>query len=214
MLPAQECLGSNQLAAGDIGLGLVHQKQLIPLQGAAQVAFQIQPLHHLGVHFRGEELEIVAAIFLGGIHGGVGVLEQGHGVGAMIGKNTDTQAATDAEGTCFNYGLGGQGVQNPPGGDGNVAYFFYPVYHNDKFVASQAGDRVLVPRPFFEPGGDLVQEQVASGVAERVIDDFEVIEVEKQKGQLLFAPAGGGHGLAQAVLEKCAIGKAGDRVVI
>jgi hypothetical protein len=51
-------------------------------------------------------------------------------------------------------------------------------------------------------------------MTEGVLDDPEAVEVEEEDGQALAAPAGLGHGLAQAIEKELPVRQAGERVAI
>jgi hypothetical protein len=97
LLPADQGLDARDLTGDKIYLGLIVQQELIALDGAAQAAFKRLPLHRSEVHFRGEELEIVAAVFLGVVHGGVGILYERFRILAIGRIDADTNAAVDVQ---------------------------------------------------------------------------------------------------------------------
>ena len=61
--------------------------------------------------------------------------------------------------------------------------------------------------------GDRLQQQVADGVAERIIDGLEVIEVEEHQGRAAAGSIGQRDGQFQAFHGQAAIRQAGERVV-
>ena len=54
---------------------------------------------------------------------------------------------------------------------------------DDELVAAEAGDQVAGAHGGAQPVGHLDEQLVAGGVAERVVDDLEVVEVEEEAGQ-------------------------------
>ena len=88
------------------------------------------------------------------------------------------------------------------------------IQEDDKLVAAQAGNGVAFPDALGQAVRRLFQQRVADGVAQRVVDELEAIEIEKQDGQPLSVALGGGNGLFQAVGEKNPVRQAGQRVVI
>ena len=57
---------------------------------------------------------------------------------------------------------------------------------HDEFVAAEARDEILRPQHVAQPVGDRAQQLVAAGMAERVVDLLELVEVdEQQRRQLL-----------------------------
>ena len=60
------------------------QHQFLPLDGVAQIAFQVQLLQLLLLHLRREHARTVAPAALGLVHGRIGVAHQGIHVVAVI----------------------------------------------------------------------------------------------------------------------------------
>ena len=54
---------------------------------------------------------------------------------------------------------------------------------DEELVAALAGDQVAGPRHRPEPLGHLAQELVAGGVAEAVVHELEVVEVDEEHGR-------------------------------
>ena len=73
--PAYQRLYSRDLTRVEIYLRLIMQQELFALEGAAQATFEGLPLYGLQIHFRLEELEIVAPVFLGVVHRRVRILD-------------------------------------------------------------------------------------------------------------------------------------------
>jgi hypothetical protein len=62
MVPAQQCLESEDAAAGQVGAGLVLQLELPALDCVTQTVDQCKPLADCQRDLLGENLEIVAAL--------------------------------------------------------------------------------------------------------------------------------------------------------
>ena len=75
-VPAQQRLDAGDARRSQIELGLVVQRQLVALDGAAQARLQRQPLERQRLQSAVVELEVVLALFLGVVHRDVGVLHQ------------------------------------------------------------------------------------------------------------------------------------------
>ena len=81
------------------------------------------------------------------------------------------------------------------------------VRENGEFVAAESGegvhrfmvgmpaDRVTLPDRLAQPFRNVGQEHVAHRVAERIVDDFEAIQVDKQRGEVLVVSRGIGDGI-------------------
>ncbi len=79
-----------------------------------------------------------------------------------------------------------------------------------ELVAAEARDRVLRAHAAPQAPGGRDEHAVADVVAERVVDDLEVVEVDQQHGETLLARRERG---AEAFAERGAVGQLGQRVV-
>ena len=93
--PAQQGFDAGDQAAAQIDLGLVVQGQFIALDGMAQGGFHLQVSQGLGIHRLVVECEGVAPGVLGAVHGGVGVLQQGVAILAILRVKADADARRD-----------------------------------------------------------------------------------------------------------------------
>ena len=85
---------------------------------------------------------------------------------------------------------------------------------HDELVAAEAGDGVARrARSRAEPAGHLDEQLVAGGVAERVVDDLEAVEVDEEDDDVFASAVGPGERLAQPVEQERAVGQPGERVV-
>ena len=84
-----------------------------------------------------------------------------------------------------------------------------------ELVAAQPRDGVVGAQRRFEPSRDRLQQLVADGVPEAVVDDLEAVEVEEQhrRAALGVVALGAPDRLVEAVDEQHAVREAGERVV-
>jgi hypothetical protein len=71
--------------------------------------------------------------------------------------------------------------------------------HHDKFIPTQSGDGIPFAHSILQPMRHLDQQQITHGMAKRVIDRLEVIQVQHQQGPMLAATHAGCHRLLQAI---------------
>ena len=85
--------------------------------------------------------------------------------------------------------------------------------HQD-LLAADPVDRVARPQGRPHRVGDVLQDRVAGGVAEPVVDGLEVVEVAEQEGvgEALARVAGLSLELGEALLQRVAVEEAGERV--
>ena len=87
-----------------------------------------------------------------------------------------------------------------------------PVLEQDReLVAAQPGRGVGGAQRLLQPLADLVQQLVAGGVAERVVDGLEVVEVHEQHGDRLVVALLALDRVRDAVPEQRAVREVGDR---
>src|SRR5260221_9489234 len=81
-----------------------------------------------------------------------------------------------------------------------------------KFVAAKAGYRIMLGDAFAEPAGHFPQQGVADGMAERVVDFLEMIEIEAEYRELV-AALGEAQGLFKLLPEQRPVRQIGQRVM-
>ena len=212
-MPAHQRLHAKHLARWR-QLRLVVQRQFASPKRLAQAVFDAHVLGQPGRHVTGEKLEVVATAFLGAVHRDIGVFQQfirRHRIG---GEEGDPHAG--AAGDVITAHLVGHG-QRIDQLRGNPDHLFRPLrihQHDGEFIAAQARHRIGFTHAILQPARHFDQQIVADGMAQGVVDRFEVIQIdEHQRHHRLFAP-GLDHRLAQAVLKQHAVRQPGERVEI
>jgi hypothetical protein len=89
----------------------------------------------------------------------------------------------------------GHCIHEPLSGDGCVGCVLYSSQHNEELVSADSGYCVLFTRPFLQPLCDLLQNKVADRVPERVVNGFELVEIEEQQRNFALLPTSTGEGL-------------------
>jgi hypothetical protein len=92
MIPAQQGFHAADFSGGEIDLRLILEHEFVALERAPQVALQAPPFQNSRLHFRPEELTVIAPQFLGFIQGSVRAGDEDFGVCAIarVGTGTDT----------------------------------------------------------------------------------------------------------------------------
>ena len=87
-------------------------------------------------------------------------------------------------------------------------------HQKHEFVAAQSRDRV----PFLDTGGQPLggdlQQTISDVVAEGVVDQLEVVEIDERQAERPLVPVCQRQRLLQTVLEQVAVGETGELVVI
>ena len=86
--------------------------------------------------------------------------------------------------------------------------------HHDEFVAAEAAEQIVVAQVLVQAGGCGLQQRIAGGVAEAVVDVLEAIEIDEQHRQRGAAVAGLLDGLGGLLAQQHAVGQAGQQVVV
>ena len=184
VVPADQRLGADDLAVVHVDLRLVEQLQLAALERVAQAALEVETLGGLLAHRVVEDLAARLAELLRAVHGGVGVAQQRLRVGDADRQRTHAEArgheALAAVELDRRAQGAGQAVGDAAGGDLATG----AGDHHGELVAAEAGDHVAGTQHAAQALGDDLEQAVAGPVAERVVDDLEVVEVDEQDRDL------------------------------
>ena len=210
VVPAQQRLDAGHAAVVEGDERLVDEAQLAVGEGVAQAALELQALQRALAHGVVEDLAARLAHLLGAVHRRVGVAQQRVGIVLAGPAEAHADAGADVaalavEDQRLAQGLG-QAARHPE----RVALARDAGQQDGELVAAEAGHDVGRTQHAAQPLGDAAEQAIAGAVAERVVDDLEVVEVDEQHGD---APAGAQRA-AEALHEQLAIGQAGERVVV
>ena len=84
--------------------------------------------------------------------------------------------------------------------------------HHHKFITAQPGDRVLLPHTGGQALGHALQKAVARVVPQRVVQSFEVIQIQKENGTMLSTAAACCQCARQPVAQQPAVGQVGEGI--
>src|SRR5260370_39907915 len=118
------------------------QQEFLPFHGAAEPAFDRLPLDDLQIHFSPEDLEIVAALFLGVVHRGIGILYQRFGILSVLRVHADTNAAIDIEIVTFDEMEQAERLKYLSCAAGNVLAIGELGKQDNEFIATLAADGI------------------------------------------------------------------------
>ena len=183
VVPADQGLERGHLAAREVDHRLVVEDELVAFDPLAQLALGLEPAQRAGPHLGVEELAAGAAAFLRPVHRRVGVADQHVRVGGLAGRGTgdgDPEAGGDeVVGAGDHVGLG-EGRRDAIGDRDRLVLVGETVDQDPELVAAEAGDDVPRPQVGPQPRRDRPQQLVAGVVAEAVVDQLEVVEVEEE----------------------------------
>jgi hypothetical protein len=214
-LPAGQRFDRDDLPAG-VAHRLEGDRQLLVLQGDAEVVLHLQPLDGRLVHGRLEGAVRATVLPLTVEQRGVGVAQQGVDVVTVVGVRRHPDAgrhrqrlAGDEIGLLERHQ---QAVRDDLDGTMGVDVVGNVGGDQGKLVGPDAAERVAGADADLEPLGDLLQDGVAVLVAQRVVEVLEPVEVDQEHRQLGAGPAGPLQGLVQPVVREHAVGQLGQRV--
>ena len=213
VVPADERLEPGQPAGAQLDDGLEEQREVVALDGAVHLVAQVVEAHDRVARRRLEVLDPVPAPVLRLVHGRVGVAHEavGRDPGAVRGRHAD---ADGHEGLAVDqrHRLGhdlGQGVGQLV--DASAAVAVREV--DDELVAAEAGHGGVLAGGHPQSLADGLDHPVAGGVAERVVDHLEAVDVEEDDADGLAGRAAD-EGRRQALHERGAVEEAGQLVVV
>ena len=183
VLPAHQRLEAGDAAEVEVDDRLVVQDQLVVLDRALELLAAVEPGDGVDVHVVGEDREAVGAGGLGGVHREVGVAQQ---VVAGVGGG-DADAGAQVQALALEHHGGGEDVEQAVDQRVDVG----DVRGRGSRTRRRRGGRRCRRRAARGAGArrDL-QQAVAGGVAERVVDALEVVEVEEGDDGGLAAASG------------------------
>ena len=188
MVPAHQRLDAGDGAVAQRDLRLVVDAERALGDGDLEVAFELLAVVEFLPQFVGEEGAIAAAELLGGIEREIGMDDQVLGVVGIERIDGDAGAGARMDRGAVEIDRLVDARQNAPGD------------HIDVLAgagARQDHDELVAAEPHAEVGGAAGvahalrgddQHIVAGGVAERVVDLLEAVEIELQHGEPLAAP--------------------------
>ena len=179
VLPAHEGLHADDAAAAQRDLGLEVQDELVVVEGAAQLAQELEALGRVGVA-RGRVGLDVRAGALGLVHGDVGVAQQGRDVLAVVGLERDADRGAELDGDAAHVERERQGAVQAGGhlADGTA---MGQDGQDGELVASEAGQDVVAAQHLAQADGDVDEQAVALLMAHRVVDLLEAVEVDEHE---------------------------------
>jgi hypothetical protein len=225
VVPPDQGLGADGAAVGEAHERLVVELELVPPGRVPEPPRQGELAAGVAVA-RAVELEAVAAGVLRGVERDVRMLHERLARVGVIGVDARADTGGDHELDVAQHDRLDQRVahllRDPPGGGAHVgmrlaargAGVAAAGHEDQELVAALARDHVAGPGDAAQAPGHLLQELVADGVAEVVVDELEVVEVEVEDGGRSAVAVGGRDRRRQVLLEQRAVGQVGERVVV
>ena len=214
MVPPDERLEAEHLPGFEVDQRLVLEEELGSSQRQPELA--LEPMAVLGVRLdaRAGELDGSGSTHLGDVHGGVGLAQELALLVAILGAQGDADAGGDVKHVVVDDQRSGQLVEHLRRHERGVLGLGDLRQDHDELVATETSQCVLAPQTARQPAGHVDEHLVSHIVAEAVVDDLEIVEVEEQHGQRGGAAPGPNQRLLHAVGEEKSVGEPGQRVVV
>ena len=97
----------------------------------------------------------------------------------------DADAGADLDQMIVDLVAFAQAVDDAAGKARRILVRLDVLLEHDEFVAAEASDEILRPQHFAQAVGDRAQQLVAAGMAERVVDLLELVEIDEQQRRQL-----------------------------
>jgi hypothetical protein len=183
MIPAQQGFHPGDPSRADLNLGLVVKLEFVALNRAAQLIGDDHALGHLAVAFGTVKTSTVTPIGLGAIERQIGLDYHGVGSGNVRRVTRYTDTGRDMNVITFD-GIGlGNDLANFGGQPAHRRKIFGIALQDGEFIPAETRHDVITANSALHAGCNLVQKFVAGGVAERVVDVLEMIEIEIKYGK-------------------------------
>ncbi len=191
------------------------QLELVLLHGAAQVAFDLLARAGDLAHLRIEEAVAVAAGGFRPIEREIGHLQQIVGFGPVLERQRDADAGADVDVAAVDLERLAQHLDNALRQEfGGLALVAFAGLNDGEFVAAEPGQYVGLAQQRFQSSRHFDQQRVAGGMAERIVDLLEAIEVQQENGERLLQAALPRRGFLDFLDQSGAVGQSGQRIMV
>ena len=216
MIPADQRLDADKAAVAGADLRLEQQRELLLRDRLAELALQHQVVPRQADLTRLEEDAVGAAACLGRMQRRIGMLDQHIGRVAVVRIDRDADRGRDRD-VLRRTGdphRTRQRLEQLARHMGDRLAAAHARQQHDELVAAEACHPVGAAHPLAQAAGQGLEQRIARGMAERVVDPLEVVEVDEQQRQPGVGGPGGDHQMLELAEQRVAVGQAGQRIVM
>ena len=211
--PADQRLHAGHPTGGEGDDRLVDDLELAARDAPGELHAQAVAGHDRGVHQRLEDGDAIRPAALGAVHRDVGVAQQVVRAGDPVAGRGDADARADRDLLAQDRERDPQRVDDAMGDIEGMTQRGVVLEQDRELVATETGGEVVGRDAGPEPLGHRDEEPVARRMAQGVVDDLEVVEVEEQHdGQRV--GAWGEEAVVDLLAEQGPVGEAGQRIVM
>ena len=176
---------------------------------AQELVAELELPHGVGLHPRLEHADAAALGGLRPVHRGVGVAQQALGIAATGG---DADAGPDAQLVSVDVQRLGERLDDALPEDLRCRRVFLVRDQDGELVAAEAGRRLGAAQALADALRGLDQEPVAGEVAEAVVHELELVDVEEEHRDLAVGPLRPRERVVESIDEEGAIREARERI--
>src|ERR1700732_3090358 len=213
MIHAQESFAAYDLVTSKIDDRLIVQLESAFRDGLTDIQFQCAARSNASIHLRLKEAVCPAPVGFGAIHRQIGTFQQLIELGAVIRSQRNTYAGVCRDLMTKTLMWFADSLVNSLDELHDVARLLYACLDDCKFVASKSSNEIRLSDTTPQTGCHGFQEFIACGMAERIVDALEFVDVDVEHRKLL-APLGSLELPLQLLAERHAIRQIGQRVVV
>ena len=212
VLPAHQCLGADDLLRAQFHDRLKDQRQFLPLERLAQVGLQLDAIQHRRMHAAFIQHRARLAACLGVIHRHVGVAQ--HLVSRLLRLRTrDADARAQVHVLAFHLQRTAQRRRDARRHVHHLTFATHLFQQDRELVATEARRGVTVAKAGAQPVRRLHQHGITRGMAQRIVDLLEVVQVEEDHGHFVVRALGAAKPVCHAILKQRAIAKPRQRIM-
>ena len=193
---------------------LVVHAQLVLLQGAAQIAGHLNPVLGMGRQLLGVQGITLASRTFGLEQSRVGIAQQLLGVQSIAGEHADADAGADKQLMPVDIERAFHDLQHLLRKPGGLARVLTAVDQHGELITAQPGHGKAFAEHPEQTLGHRLEQQVTDVVAQAVIDDLEVIEVDHQQSTAGLVALRRSQRLLGAVGEQQTVGQVSQGIMV
>ncbi len=212
MLPAQQRLEAPEIAIGKGHLRLIHQAEILYLDGIAHAVFKHQPRAGATIELLIIEAVLLATCLLGCIHRRVGRAQQAFDITPAVREGGDADADAQADVDAVHLLLDRHPLEQFFGIAPGLLRVGQAVEQCGELVAAQTCQQRLAAQAFLDLLGHPEQHPVTRFVAQRIVDPLEAIEVHVHQGLGLVRTLAAQQRAFGGLVETATVEQPGQRV--
>ena len=213
VVPADQRFEARHVLGRSVDARLVDDAQLFFLDRHAKIGFHHLPFARRLMHFRREETEAPLARRLRGVKRQVGITHEIVRRAVVVVGGDDADRSADRHCVAVDRVRPRQAVDDALREFRQVFLVGGRGQHNFEFVTAEAADLSRLADHVAQTQRDEAEQRVAGGMAKRVVDCFEPVEIEQEHRAAVLAADRGEQCVVERAAKHFAIGEPGQRIL-